>query len=311
MEYTVNEITGQSTCTESGRYSTTPDDDNTTTSDNDTTTTAKYSNPDEDEFLLMLWKNLFQKVNTLLAETKKINGEADKMSSEITNMNREINKLNNNLVDVNQKIDGLTKRQEEQKKNVEKILKQISPMNVTLRDEENLKTLQHWTTILRRIDGSVNFYRNWRGYKVGFGNPPHGEFFIGLDKLHELTTAVPNIELKVILRDWNGEERYALYDGFRIGNEAEQYEMKVLGKYRGTAGDSLEYHKGRKFSTFDEENDIDITNCAQSANGAWWFGACYFSHLFGPYRSGIHWWHWKNAYYSFKNAEMLIRAKSE
>ncbi|XP_061400329.1 ficolin-1-like [Musca vetustissima] len=234
--------------------------------------------------------DLVQKIDALLAETKEIT----------------------------QKIDDLTKRQEELEGNMAKIVEQqMSSMNVTLKEKDNLEILRNWTTIARRMDGSVNFYRGWNEYKFGFGNPPHGEFFIGLKRLHELTTAVPNIELKVILRDWKGEERYAHYDGFRVGNETEKYKLKALGKYSGTAGDSLSSHKGVKFSTFDEDNDKNGADCAKSRSGAWWFYNCSYSHLFGPYRKGkninsvgIDWYHWKYTHdYSFKYAEMLIRAK--
>ncbi|XP_061402659.1 angiopoietin-1-like [Musca vetustissima] len=317
-------------------------------SDEDTTTTEKYYNPYEDEHQLFLWKNLFLKVNNLLVETKNMNSETKEMRSEMTRMYSEINKLNTNLLNVTHKIDDLTKRQEELEGNMAKIVEQqMSSMNVTLmerlddltqrqQDHEKyikplvdymswvngdrikyLETLRNWTTIARRMDGSVDFYRGWKEYKFGFGNPPHGEFFIGLDRLRELTTAFPNIELKVILRDWEGEERYAHYDSFKIGNETEKYRLKVLGKYSGTAGDSLAYHHGKKFSTFDEDNDNDSYNNAKYYNGAWWFGSTYYSHLFGPYKNekninsyGIGWYHFKNThYYSYKYAEMLIRAK--
>jgi len=50
-----------------------------------------------------------------------------------------------------------------------------------------------WTIILRRIDGSVNFYRNWDAYKNGFGDL-NGEFFMGSEsadvlKLFKLSAA--------------------------------------------------------------------------------------------------------------------------
>uniref|UniRef100_A0A1I8MTC3 Uncharacterized protein n=1 Tax=Musca domestica TaxID=7370 RepID=A0A1I8MTC3_MUSDO len=129
------------------------------------------------------------------------------------------------------------------------------------------------TTILRRMDGSVDFYRNWTEYKTGFGNPPNGEFFIGLEKLHQLTTAAENIELKIILRDWEGEERYAVYDGFQIADEGKNYKIAILGDYSGNAGDAMEYHKGQQFSTRDKNSTA--YNCAQWSEGAWWFHSCF------------------------------------
>ncbi|XP_033251357.1 angiopoietin-related protein 7-like [Drosophila miranda] len=48
-----------------------------------------------------------------------------------------------------------------------------------------------WMAIHRRLDGSVNFYRNWDQYRKGFGKL-NGEFFIGLKKLHRLTSSQPH-----------------------------------------------------------------------------------------------------------------------
>lgn len=133
---------------------------------------------------------------------------------------------------------------------------------------------QGWTTILRRQDGSVNFYRNWAEYKAGFGDPPNGEFFIGLDRLHELTISEPQ-ELLIVLRTWDNQMIHAHYDLFSIADESEYYAIKVLGNYTGDAGDGMEYHVGLPFSTFDLNNAGGTRNCAVLYNGAWWFKSCY------------------------------------
>ncbi|KAL7742381.1 hypothetical protein ACLKA6_019016 [Drosophila palustris] len=170
-----------------------------------------------------------------------------------------------------------------------------------------------WTIILRRMDGSVNFYRNWTEYKNGFGNLD-GEFFLGLDKIHAMTTERRQ-ELLVLVEDFEGNKRYETYDEFAIGNEDQQYELHTLGKASGTAGDSLSYHRGMKFTTFDKDNDkMEGVNCAIRHIGAWWYNACHLSQLTGTYRNnnydkGVNWYQFRGSEYSLKTAIMMIRPK--
>ncbi|XP_073828518.1 microfibril-associated glycoprotein 4-like isoform X2 [Musca autumnalis] len=281
----------------------------------DNATSEEYYDPYEGEHIL--WRHLFIKVNKLLLETNKRQHEQERQMNDILKEIRGINAEFQNL-------------QHAQDRKVNDILEQISGIKKKIVEHEEqeeilntFKTVTNdrsiWTTIARRMDGSVDFYRSWAEYKAGFGNPPSGEFFIGLEKLHLLTTAVPHVELKIVIRSWDNEERYAIYDGFQIGNETEKYRIKLLGAYSGTAGDKMRYHNGQNFTTFDEDNDENVKeNCAKFWNGAWWFNSCYRSHLFGPYRQeekantvGIGWNNaeWKGGIYSFKYAEMLLRPK--
>ncbi|KAM8718155.1 hypothetical protein ACLKA7_004803 [Drosophila subpalustris] len=170
-----------------------------------------------------------------------------------------------------------------------------------------------WTIILRRLDGSVNFYRNWSEYKTGFGDLS-GEFFLGLDKIHALTKENSQ-ELLVLLEDFEGNERYQMYDQFAIGAEDQQYVLHTLGKSSGNAGDSLSYHHHEKFTTFDRDNDQwQEGNCAENRSGAWWYYSCFFSHLTGKYNDnsshkGVIWESFKGFDYSLKRALMMIRPK--
>ncbi|XP_055528752.1 fibrinogen-like protein 1 isoform X2 [Wyeomyia smithii] len=117
-----------------------------------------------------------------------------------------------------------------------------------------------WMIIQNRFNGSENFYRNWTEYKNGFGSL-NGEFWF----------------------DFSQEKRNAKYNVFRIGSEAEEYVLKEVGAYTGTAGDSLDHHRGMKFSTLDRDNDNYPGSCAQLAHGAWWYNRCLQSNLNGKY----------------------------
>merc|ERR1712136_692051 len=51
----------------------------------------------------------------------------------------------------------------------------------------------------------------------------------------------------------------------------------------GTAGDSLSYHNGSNFSTYDADHDRSGSSCAETYTGAWWYNNCYHSNLNGEY----------------------------
>ncbi|NWV81139.1 TENA protein, partial [Dasyornis broadbenti] len=168
-----------------------------------------------------------------------------------------------------------------------------------------------WIVFLRRQNGKEDFYKNWKTYVAGFGDPKD-EFWIGLENLHKIT-AQGLYELRVDLRD-KGDSAYAVYDRFSVGDAKSRYRLRVDG-YSGTAGDSMTYHNGRSFSTFDKDNDSAITNCALSYKGAFWYKNCHRVNLMGRYgdnshSQGVNWFHWKGHEYSIQFAEMKLRPSS-
>ncbi|KAJ3664156.1 hypothetical protein Zmor_008347 [Zophobas morio] len=173
-----------------------------------------------------------------------------------------------------------------------------------------------WAYFLNRFDGGQDFYLGWDEYKSGFGNLA-GEFWLGLDRLHYLTGYEVN-ELLVELEDWDAQKVYARYDAFSVGDEDEEYILKLLGDYKGNAGDSLVYHAGMKFTTKDKDNDrYNAGNCGSYRGGGWWYKQCTDSHLTGKYLKGntspkdeykvMYWDEFRGSDYSLKTARMMVR----
>lgn len=130
-------------------------------------------------------------------------------------------------------------------------------------------------TFQKRIDGSVNFYRNWHEYVQGFGDTD-GEHWLGLDKLHRLTKDGSQIYFDMNM--WDGTKTYAHYKVFTVHEAATAYKMNVdkFG-YDGSIPDRLSYHNNMKFSTFDRDNDQSPDNCCEKYydGGGWWYNSCY------------------------------------
>ncbi|XP_068828126.1 angiopoietin-2 isoform X4 [Capricornis sumatraensis] len=171
-----------------------------------------------------------------------------------------------------------------------------------------------WTVIQRREDGSVDFQRTWKEYKVGFGNPS-GEHWLGNEFVSQVTGQKRYV-LKIHLRDWEGNEAYSLYDHFHLSSEELNYRIHLKG-LTGTAGKiSSISQPGNDFSTKDADNDKCICKCSQMLTGGWWFDACGPSNLNGMYYpqrqntnkfNGIKWYYWKGSGYSLKATTMMIR----
>ncbi|XP_054911251.1 tenascin-X isoform X3 [Poeciliopsis prolifica] len=166
-----------------------------------------------------------------------------------------------------------------------------------------------WTVFQRRKDGSVEFYNGWKDYVSGFGNLS-GEFWLGLEKIHNLTK-MTKMNLRVDLRD-GSEQVFAKYSTFQVSNR--NYKLSVSG-YSGTAGDSLSYHNNCVFSTKDRDPAPWITRCAISYQGGWWYKNCHQANLNGRYgidykHQGVIWKSWKGEHHSIQFTEMKMRPAS-
>ena len=171
--------------------------------------------------------------------------------------------------------------------------------------------------IQRRQDGSVDFYRDWEEYKIGFGNKV-GEYWLGLDNIYYLTSH--NSSLYIYLETFEEDDliphsAFAEYSSFRINGESDKYRL-TYQEFNGSCGDSLSYYSNNSpFTTRDNDNDNHHGNCAEKYTGAWWYGACHHTNLNGLYKYGRHtefaegitWKTCWGQYYSLKKCIMKIR----
>lgn len=67
-----------------------------------------------------------------------------------------------------------------------------------------------------------------------------------------------------------------------------QFALWVWPPPVSSPGDSMTYHQGRPFSTYDNDNDIAVTNCALSYKGAFWYKNCHRVNLMGKYGEKSH-----------------------
>ncbi|XP_048051115.1 microfibril-associated glycoprotein 4-like [Megalobrama amblycephala] len=175
-----------------------------------------------------------------------------------------------------------------------------------------------WTVFQRRMDGSVNFYRPWNQYKRGFGNV-ESEYWLGLENMYQLSRNRKYM-LRVDLEDFTGKKVFAQYSSFSVDCETDGYKLLVSGFKDGGAGDSLTYHNGMKFSTFDKDQDTSEGNCAKRFLGAFWYAACHHANPNGVYLWGEDptifaigdvWYHYKSNYaVGLKSISMKIKRVS-
>ncbi|XP_059154950.1 ficolin-2-like [Physella acuta] len=167
-------------------------------------------------------------------------------------------------------------------------------------DKGMLITSVHATRVL----GDISFTRNWTDYKLGFGSYI-GDFWLGNEFVHQMTSeGMHQLRIDII---YKGSSYHAVYNSFRIEDEASSYTLR-LGQHYGNAKDQLNYNKDMKFATYDR---ADNNNCATRHAGGWWFDSCHYVFLNGIWlsssNSGVVWYEISGFSNSLCSVEMKFR----
>jgi len=86
-----------------------------------------------------------------------------------------------------------------------------------------------WIIIHQKtMPSSISWSRNWQTYKNGFGSIVGDGFWLGLDRMHLLTSGA-TYRLRVELLIGNGQWISAEYQAFSVGSEQMLYKLHVSG----------------------------------------------------------------------------------
>ncbi|GFO12134.1 fibrinogen-related protein 3.1 [Plakobranchus ocellatus] len=164
-----------------------------------------------------------------------------------------------------------------------------------------------WIVFQRRVNGDVDFYRDWTSYRNGFGSLT-GDFWLGNEAVHRLTDK-DAYELRIDIRA-DGRAYFAQYSSFMIGDESSKYRLFV-NTHKGNVFDAINTHNNFAFTTFDRDSDTHKTlNCAIHEHGAWWYTGCHHSNLNGKWGINDHMgvsWYTGSAWLRPYHTEMKIR----
>jgi hypothetical protein len=176
-----------------------------------------------------------------------------------------------------------------------------------------------WTVIQqRRADdaadkaGSIFGKKNFATYEEAFGEIASDKsHWIGLKNMHRLTKKTPMLLVVDVTREDNGQRATSTYSDFRV-DAGTGYHLRFDKFLGGGAGDSLGYHKNRKFSTYDRDQDSWRHNCGSRFTGGWWYGSCHHSNLNGQlgsrsYGQGANWYHYGGHRRSVKHVTMRVK----
>ncbi|XP_043068894.1 angiopoietin-4-like [Drosophila bipectinata] len=131
----------------------------------------------------------------------------------------------------------------------------------------NLNVGSGWLFVYRKWANSNKLNGTYKDYESGFGHvgtDNDDEWFIGLNRLHHLTSGKPH---EVHLYTSIDRKRCS---NFVVGDRSEGYRVKDIGNCFGH--DSRILKQGSKFSTFDRDEDgVPDRNLAKEGGYGWWF----------------------------------------
>ncbi|XP_039261391.2 fibrinogen-like protein 1 [Styela clava] len=117
------------------------------------------------------------------------------------------------------------------------------------------------------------FDRDLRSYINGFGMQT-ADYWMGLKAIRHFTSTAPH-ELRITVKLVDGRQFTTYFDQFSIGDEKENFKLRITPTTDQTSVDFAAMHDGMEFTARDSDNDRwRDENRAKSYDGGWWFNRC-------------------------------------
>ena len=144
-----------------------------------------------------------------------------------------------------------------------------------------------WIIYQRRLDGSVNFTRNWDDYKSGFGivGNDKTEMWLGNENVYQLLQAYGSTECELWYEahSFDGDVCSAKCYHFQMSDEAKGYKLNwtTVDESVKDLSYDLNYERNTRFTTFDKISGR--SRCVDEKKGGWWYRSCGYIFFNGVY----------------------------
>nr|XP_039270474.1 uncharacterized protein LOC120345130 [Styela clava] len=152
-----------------------------------------------------------------------------------------------------------------------------------------------WLVIMRLEESTEIFDANIASYKSEMGSSTTGNYWLGLDNMHKITSK-EKYKLRIEYTEDMDAVVTFIYGSFSIGDESSNYQLTVADFVQEESSTNLNSmkiigHSGSTFSTKDMGTTEDLKTCAVTGGGGWWYVAaapgCQSIKLTGKYYSTL------------------------
>ena len=121
-----------------------------------------------------------------------------------------------------------------------------------------------WIMYQRRVEGTLNFTRNWEEYKYGFGDPGDNttELWMGNENVYQVLQSYGSStkwELRIEADAFDGTGCWVVASNFRMNDESLQYSMDwdTVTASKADIVSDWNYHKLTPFLTLDNRGEVE------------------------------------------------------